>query len=110
MFLQTASQLYHLKEQLSTQDVSSVREELEAARREALEEKDRRVAIELEIRDIKEKIKASEKVAEASSADVLAANRENQKLVEEIDTLKAAAENFNLEMVMAVNGARVLAR
>ncbi|KAL0704874.1 hypothetical protein Bca4012_071299 [Brassica carinata] len=108
--LRTASQLYHLKEQLSTEDVSSVREELEAARREALEEKDRRVAIELEIREIKEKIKASEKVAEESSADVLAANRENQKLVEVIDTLKADAENFNLELVMAVNGARVLAR
>ncbi|KAL0730406.1 hypothetical protein Bca4012_026499 [Brassica carinata] len=108
--LQTVSQLFHVGELLSAEDVTSVHEELETLKRKASEEKDRRMARELEIRDLKEKVKAMEKIAGDSSADALAANQENQKLTEEIDALKAAAENFKLEMVMAVSGARVVAR
>ncbi|KAL0702505.1 hypothetical protein Bca4012_058627 [Brassica carinata] len=103
----TISQLFHLGERLSTESVSSVREELEALKREAMEEKDRRVAQELEVRDLKEKLKASEKIADEASADTLAASQENQKLAKDIET---AAEDFKLEMAMAVNGVRVVAR
>ena len=67
------------------------------------------MARELEIRDYKDKVKDLEKVSEAS-ADVLATSRKSQELEEGIDILKAAAETFKLEMVMAVNGARVVAR
>ena len=52
-------------------------------------------------------MKTSEKTAEEASADALAISQENQKLAEDI---KTAAENFKFEMVMAVNGARVVAR
>lgn len=67
------------------------------------------MARELEIRDYKDKVKDLEKVSEAS-ADVLATSRKSQELEEGIDILKAAAETFKLEMVMAVKGARVIAR
>ncbi|KAL0898711.1 hypothetical protein Bca101_082672 [Brassica carinata] len=98
----TVSQLFHIGERLSTEDASSVREELEVLKREAFEEKDRRMALELEVRDLKKKLKASEKNTEEASADELATSQENQKLAEDI---KTAAENFKLEMVMALNGA-----
>ena len=49
MFSQTISQLFHLGERLFTENVSSVREELEALNREAMEEKDRCMAQELEV-------------------------------------------------------------
>ncbi|KAL0730751.1 hypothetical protein Bca4012_026845 [Brassica carinata] len=93
VFLQTVSQLFHLGERLSTEDVSSVRGELEALKREASEEKDCCMALELEVRDLKEKLKRSEKTAEEASADALATSQENQKLAEDI---KTAAENFKL--------------
>ncbi|KAF2570133.1 hypothetical protein F2Q70_00002861 [Brassica cretica] len=73
-------------------------------------EKEQCVAREFEIHDLKEKVKDLEKVAEASSADGLAMNQKNQELEEDIEALKAAAETFKFEMVMAVNGARVVAR
>ncbi|KAF2546903.1 hypothetical protein F2Q70_00021909 [Brassica cretica] len=72
-------------------------------------ERDQRAARELEICDLKDKVKDLEKVAEASSADALATSQKNQELEEETDALKAAAETFKFEMVMAVNGARVVA-
>ena len=61
-----------------------------------LEEKDQRVAWELEIHDLEDKVKDLEKVAEASSADALATSRKSQELEEGIDILKAAAETFKL--------------
>ena len=79
-------------------------------KRQVLEEKDQRVAWELEIHDLEDKVKDLEKVAEASSADALATSQKNQELEEGINVLKAAVETFMLEMVMAVNGARVVAR
>ncbi|KAL0678183.1 hypothetical protein Bca4012_006164 [Brassica carinata] len=85
-------------------------EEIEDLKCQASEEKDQRAARELEICDLKDKMKDLEKVAEASSADALATSQKNQELEEEIDVLKAAAENFKLEMVIAVNGASVVAR
>ncbi|KAF3549606.1 hypothetical protein DY000_02007545 [Brassica cretica] len=87
-----------------------LQEEIEDLKRQASEEKDQRVARELEICDLKDKMKVLEKVAKASSVDALATSQENQELEEEIDVLKAAAENFKLEMVKAVNGASVVAR
>ncbi|KAL0734219.1 hypothetical protein Bca4012_010429 [Brassica carinata] len=99
--LRTASKIFHLGERLSTKDASSIREELEALKRKASEEKDLRMAPELEVRDLKENLKASEKIAEEASADALATTQENQMLAKDI---KMAAENFKLEMVMAVMG------
>ena len=79
-------------------------------KRQVSGEKEQHVAHEFEIRDLKEKVKDLEKVAEASSADALAMNQKNQVLEEDIEALKAAVETFKFEMVMAMNRARVVAR
>ncbi|KAF3603620.1 hypothetical protein F2Q69_00037713 [Brassica cretica] len=108
--LRTVSQLHHLGGRLSDEGLLILREEVEVLKRQESREREQRVAREFEIRDLKEKIKDLEKVAESSSADVLAVNQKNQELEEDIKALKAAAETFKFEMVMAVNGARVVAR
>ncbi|KAH0858881.1 hypothetical protein HID58_087142 [Brassica napus] len=64
-----------------------IREEIEDLKRQMSGERDQRAARELEIRDLKDK-----------------------ELEEEIDALKAAVETFKFEMVMAVNGVRVVSR
>ena len=79
------------------------REELESLKRQVSEEREQRTARELGICDLKDKVRELEKVAETSSADTLAASRKNQELEEEMETLKR-------EMVMAVNGARIVTR
>ena len=108
--MQTVSQLYHLRERLSSEDLPILREEIEDLKRQVLGERNQRAARELEVHDLKDKVKDLEKVAKASSADALTASQKNQELGEEIDVLKAVAETFKFEMVMAVNGARVVAR
>ncbi|KAH0858849.1 hypothetical protein HID58_087110 [Brassica napus] len=109
-FAHTASQLYHLGERLSNEGLSVLQEEIEDLKLQVSKEKDQCAARELEICDLKDKMKDLKKVAEASSADALATSQKNQELEEEINVPKAAAETFKLEMVMAVNGARVVAR
>ncbi|KAL0649902.1 hypothetical protein Bca4012_092593 [Brassica carinata] len=84
----------------------TLQEKIEDLKRQLSGERDQRAARELEIRDLKDKVKDLEKVAEASSADDLATSQKNQELEEEIDALKAAAETFKFEMVMVVDGAR----
>ena len=108
--MQTVSQLYHLKERLSSEGLPTLREEIEDLKHQVSGERDQRAARELEIHDLKDNVKDLEKVAEASSADTLATSQKNQELEEEIDALRAVAETFQFEMVMAVNGARVVAR
>ncbi|KAF3584706.1 hypothetical protein F2Q69_00028787 [Brassica cretica] len=73
------------------------------SRRQASEERAQRLAREMEIRDLKDNVKDLERSAKVSSADALAAGKRNSELEEAMGTLK-------LEMVMAVNGARVIAR
>ncbi|KAF3564348.1 hypothetical protein DY000_02014976 [Brassica cretica] len=109
-FVQTVSQLHHLGERLSDEGMLVLREEVKVLKRQVSGEKEQCVAREFEIRDLKEKVKDLEKVAEASSADALTVNQKNKELEEDIEVLKAAAETFKFEMVMAVNGARVVAR
>nr|VDC61082.1 unnamed protein product [Brassica rapa] len=58
-----------------------------------------RVAHEMEIRDLKDKLKDAERAAEVSSADALSISKKNKELEEAMETLR-------LEMVMAVNGER----
>uniref|UniRef100_M4FIF9 Uncharacterized protein n=1 Tax=Brassica campestris TaxID=3711 RepID=M4FIF9_BRACM len=72
VLLRTVSQLYHLGERLSGENLLVLREEIEDLRRRVSGEKNQRTARELEIRDLKDKVKDLEKVAEASSADALA--------------------------------------
>ncbi|KAL0707412.1 hypothetical protein Bca4012_073838 [Brassica carinata] len=101
--LRTISQLFHLAERLSIESSSVSQEELDELKRQVSEEKAQRVAREMEIRDLKDKLKDVERTTEIYSADALSIGKKNQELEEAIETLR-------LEMVMAVNGARVTAR
>ncbi|KAH0851577.1 hypothetical protein HID58_094640 [Brassica napus] len=101
--LRTISQLFHFGERLSIESSLVSQGELNDLKRQASEEKAQRVAREMEIRDLKDKLKDMERTAEISSADTLSIGKKNQELEEAIETLR-------LEMVMAVNGARVTAR
>ncbi|KAH0854479.1 hypothetical protein HID58_069209 [Brassica napus] len=101
--LRTISQLFHLGERLSNESPVASREELEDLKRQASEERAQRLAREMEICDLKDKVKDLERTAEVSSADALATSKRNSELEEAMGTLK-------LEMVMAVNGARVIGR
>ncbi|KAF2557727.1 hypothetical protein F2Q68_00015895 [Brassica cretica] len=101
--LRTVSQLFHLGERLSNENPVASQEELKDLKRQASEERAQRLAREMEIRGLKDKVKDLERTAKVSSADALAAGKRNSELEEAIGTLK-------LEMVMAVNGARVIAR
>ena len=88
--MQTVSQLYHSGERLSSEDLPTLREEIEDLKRQVSGERGQRAARELEVRDLKDKVKDLEKVAETSSADALTTSQKNQELGEEIDALKAA--------------------
>ncbi|KAF3496514.1 hypothetical protein DY000_02052576 [Brassica cretica] len=101
--IQVTSQLYHLRERLSNENLVIDREELESLKHQVSEERKQCTARELEICDLKDKVRELEKVAETSSADALAASQKNQELEEEMETLKR-------EMVMAVSGARIVTR
>ncbi|KAL0650437.1 hypothetical protein Bca4012_093128 [Brassica carinata] len=101
--LRTISQLFHFGERLSIESSFVSQEELDDLKRQVSEEKAQGVARVMEIRDLKEKLKDMERTAEISSADTLSIGKKNQELEEAIETLR-------LEMVMAVNGARVTAR
>ncbi|KAF2554194.1 hypothetical protein F2Q68_00034515 [Brassica cretica] len=107
--IQTVYHLYHLRERLPDEGFLLLREGVEVLKRQVTGEREQRAVREFEIRELKEKVKDLEKVAEASSADALAMNQKNQELEEDIEAHKAAAETFKFEMVMAVNGARVVA-
>ncbi|CAG7901073.1 unnamed protein product, partial [Brassica rapa] len=76
---------------------------LEKLKNQLSEEKTQRLARELEIRDLKDKINDVERSAEISSADTLSVGKKNQELEE-------AMENLRLETVMAVSGAIITAR
>ncbi|KAH0936356.1 hypothetical protein HID58_013473 [Brassica napus] len=78
--LQVTSQLYHLKERLSNENLVIDREELESLKRQVSEEREQRTARELEICDLKDKVRELEEVAETSSAEALAASQKSQEL------------------------------
>ncbi|KAF3588692.1 hypothetical protein F2Q69_00028855 [Brassica cretica] len=79
--------LYHLGERLSSEDIPTLREEIEDLKRQVSGERDQRVARELEVRDLKDKVKDLEKVAKTSSAD--AKHSAQWDLVTALDQYKA---------------------
>ena len=101
--VQTISQLFHFGEQLSIEGSLVSQEELDDLKRQVSEETAQRVARDMEIQDLKDKLKDAERANEVSSADALSIGKKNQELEEAMETLR-------LEMVMSVNGARVTAQ
>ncbi|KAF3605718.1 hypothetical protein DY000_02047814 [Brassica cretica] len=75
--LRTVSQLFHLGERLSNENPVASQEELKDLKRQASEERAQRLAREMEIRGLKDKVKDLERTAKVSSADALAAGKRN---------------------------------
>ena len=67
--MQTISQLFHFGERVSIESSLVSQEELDDLKRQVSEERAQRVAREMEIRDLKDKLKDAERAAEMSSAD-----------------------------------------
>ena len=101
--VQTISQLFNFGERLSIESSLVSQEELDDLKNQVSEEKAERVAREMEICDLKDKLKDVEMADEISSADALSIGKKKQELEEAIETLR-------LEIGMAVNGTRVTAR
>lgn len=94
---------------MSEEGLSSNREELEKLICQLSKEKGKCAAREMEICDLQAKVKAQESMVEASSAEALTLGKEKQELEKIMSDLRKSAETFMYEMVMAVNGARVVA-
>ncbi|KAG2323434.1 hypothetical protein Bca52824_016647 [Brassica carinata] len=108
--LRTLFQLHHLGDRLLEGNPSSDREEKEVLSRQLSEEKSKRVAKELELRDLQAKVKAIEGSVEISLAEALKLSREKQELGEALVKLKAEVEASEDMRVMAVNGTKIATR
>ncbi|KAH0910780.1 hypothetical protein HID58_034101 [Brassica napus] len=100
--LWNVSQLYHLGEQLSLESSSISQEELEELKNQLSEEKAQRVARELEIWDLKDKIKDVERLAEISSADALSVGKKYQELEEAMENLTLRRKNDHWDLAKAL--------
>ncbi|KAL0734087.1 hypothetical protein Bca4012_010297 [Brassica carinata] len=108
--LRTISQLHHLGDRLLEESPSSAREEVEKLTRELSEEVSKRVAKEMELRDLQARTKAIEGLVENSSAEALILSREKQKLEETFARLKGEIRSSEDRMTVAINGARITSR
>ncbi|KAL0696621.1 hypothetical protein Bca4012_063801 [Brassica carinata] len=108
--LRTLSQLHHLGDRLLEGNPSSDWEEKDELSRKLSEEKSKRVAKELELRDLQTKVKVIEGSVEISSAEALKLSREKQELGEALAKLKAEVEASEDMRVMAVNGKKITTR
>ncbi|KAH0854352.1 hypothetical protein HID58_078926 [Brassica napus] len=93
--LRTISQLFHLGERLFIEGSLVSQEELDDLKCHVSEVKAQRVAREMEIHDLKDKLKDVERTAEISSTDALSIGKKNQGLEEAIETLRLEMKKNN---------------
>ncbi|KAL0696628.1 hypothetical protein Bca4012_063808 [Brassica carinata] len=108
--LWTISQLHHLGDRLLEESPSLAREEIEKLTRQLSEEVNKRVAKEMELRDLQAKTKAIEDLVENSSAEALRLSWEKQELEEAFAKLEGEIRSSENRMTMALNGARITSR
>ncbi|CAH8353051.1 unnamed protein product [Eruca vesicaria subsp. sativa] len=108
--LQVTSPLHRLGTRLLEEDVSSIKEEARELSRQLSEEKSRRIAQGMELRDLQTNIKAIEGAVETSSSEVLTLSRRNQELEETLERLRTERKTLEDMKVMAVNGVKIISR
>ncbi|KAJ4889411.1 Uncharacterized protein Rs2_29159 [Raphanus sativus] len=91
-------------------DPSGIIQQVQGELLQLSEQYSRRVAKELELRDLQARIRAIQGSVETASAESLQLSREKQELEETIVELRAEAETSKNMMTMVVNGARIVAR
>ncbi|KAJ4875980.1 Uncharacterized protein Rs2_40998 [Raphanus sativus] len=99
-----------LWDQIVEEASSMNRDEVLELTHQLSEEKSRRVAKELELRDLQAKVRVIEGSVEIASAESLQLSREKQELEETIVKLQMEAETSKNMTTMVVNGARIIAR
>ncbi|CAH8305284.1 unnamed protein product [Eruca vesicaria subsp. sativa] len=104
------SSLHHLGARLPEEDVASVKEEAKELSRQLSEEKSKRAAQGMELRDLQAKVKAIEGTVETFSSEALALSRKNKELEEALEKLRAEAKISENVQVMAVNGVKITSR
>ncbi|KAL0723012.1 hypothetical protein Bca4012_037611 [Brassica carinata] len=105
--LRTISQLHHLEDRLLEKSPSLAREEVEKLTQQLSEEVSKRVAKEMELRDLQAKTKSIEGLVENFSAEALRLSREKQELEEAFAKLEGEIRSSEDRMTMAINGARI---
>ncbi|KAL0723263.1 hypothetical protein Bca4012_037862 [Brassica carinata] len=107
---ETISQLHHLGDRLLEKSPSLAREEVEKLTRKLSDVVSKRVAKEMELRDLQAKTKAIEGLVENSLAEALRLSREKQELEEAFAKLEGEIRSSEDRMTMAINGARITSR
>ncbi|KAF3593572.1 hypothetical protein DY000_02022837 [Brassica cretica] len=105
--LQAASQLFHLGERM--EDKTTAQAEVDALTAQLREEKDAVLAKEREIKALKLKVQNQEEALERVAMENASLQKQLDHKEEDICELRYAAEVFDDEKAMAVNGAKVVA-
>ncbi|KAH0866875.1 LOW QUALITY PROTEIN: hypothetical protein HID58_073897 [Brassica napus] len=105
--LQAASQLFHLGERM--EDKTTTQAEVDALTAQLREEKDAVLAKEREIKALKLKVQNQEEALERVAMENASLQKQLDHKEEDICELRYAAEVFDDEKAMAVNGAKVVA-
>ncbi|KAH0872002.1 hypothetical protein HID58_069364 [Brassica napus] len=105
---QVASQLFHLGERMV--GAASTKAEMDALASQLREEKDVALAKDKEIKALRLKARNQEEAGELAATENVSLRGQLKNREEELNDLKDTAETFEAENVMAVNGAKVVAR
>ncbi|KAF2543186.1 hypothetical protein F2Q68_00031112 [Brassica cretica] len=106
--LQAASQLFHLGERM--EDKTIAKAEVDALTTQLREGKDAVLAKEKEIKALKLKVQNQEEAMERVATENASLQKQLEGKEEDICKLKYAAEVFDAEKAMAINGAKVVAQ
>ncbi|KAH0906088.1 hypothetical protein HID58_037915 [Brassica napus] len=106
--LQVSSQLYNLRERM--EGAASTKVEMDTLASQLCEEKDDSLAKDTEIKALRLKVRNQEEAGELAAAKNVSLRSQLKNREEELNDLKDAAETFEAEKAMAVNGAKVVAR
>ena len=108
MLMQAASQLFHLGERM--EDKTTAKAEVDALTAQLREGKDAVLAKEKKIKALNLKEQNQEEAMERVATENASLQKQLEGKEEDICELKYAAEVFDAEKAMAVNGAKVVAR
>ena len=103
-----ASQLYHLGERVESAVFTKV--EMDNLTSQLRKETDAALAKDKEIKELRLKVRNQEEAGELAATENISLRGKLKKREEELNDLKDAAETFDAEKVMAVSGAKVVAR
>ncbi|KAF3511054.1 hypothetical protein F2Q69_00006508 [Brassica cretica] len=102
------SQLFHLGERMD--DHASIKADMAALTSQLREEKDNVLAKEKEIKALKLRVRNQDEAGMLAASENVSLREHMERREEEICDLRCAAETFDVEKALAVNGARMVTR